>query len=309
MLRYLLKRKKFLFGVLFLGSLLLFSFLHSGGIKQVAFHTDSKGNLLDAPPYRPLTVFWLGSDKFGYSLGDMIVSGAKYTIGISLIITLFRMLLSLVVSYFVFTFRPFFYKGLQTVFEPFSLVPQTIIAFFILYNVLWMPAGGFLHPFWQRILFESVVLILIALPNLIMHLSSEMRIVVNEPFIEVSQTLGARKPHLFFKHILPHLYEKWILLFGQQFIQVLQLLAHLGFMKLFFGGTVVDYVGGPPRSTSYEWSGLIGDSIGYLYVHQWILLVPMAFFGLTALSVAFINDSLKAYFQKENELLLKKQKG
>lgn len=292
-----------------MGILLSLSFLHSGKIKQIPFHTDAKGNLLDAPPYPPFTVFSLGSDKFGFSLGDMMVTGAKYTIGAALIVTLLRMLLSLFFSYFVYSIKPFLFKGLKAIFEPFSIVPQTIIAFFILFNVLWMPSIGFQHPFWQRATFEIIILTVIALPNLIMHLSNEMRLVEYEPFIEVSKTLGGRKAHIFFKHIVPHLYEKWILLFGQQFIQVLQLLAHLGFMKLFFGGTIVDYVGGPPRSTSYEWSGLIGDSIGYLYVHQWILLVPMAFFILTALSVAFINDSLKSYFQKKNELRLKKQEG
>lgn len=304
MIRFLVRQKRFLFGVTFLVVMLGASTFHNGIVKQVPFHTDAKGNLLDAPPYPLFKVFWLGSDKFGFSLGDMIVIGAKYTIGISILITLLRMLLALFLSYVVFSWRPFFYKGLKSVAEPFSIVPQTIIAYFILRSVLWMPEGGFVQPFWQRALFESMVLTMIALPNLTIHLSNEMRLLHQEEFIEASETLGGSKMHIFFKHIVPHSYEGWILLLGAQFIQVLQLLAQLGFMRLFFGGTVVDYLGGPARSVSYEWSGLIGDSIGYLYVHQWVLLVPMAFFLLTAISVAFINDSLKAYFQKERQTVL-----
>lgn len=308
MLLFLVKRKKFWFGFLFLVTLLILSLFHTGGIKQIPFHTDAKGTLLDAPPYPPFKVFWLGSAKFGYSLGDMIVVGAKFTIGISILITLFRMLLALILSYFVYSLPSFLYKGIKMIFEPFSLVPQTIIAFFILYSVLWMPSIGFQHPFWQRALFETVILTFLALPNLTIHLSDEMRLVEHEDFIMVSKTLGGQKRHVFFTHLVPHLYENWILLLGQQFIQVLQLLAHLGFMKLFFGGSLVDYSGGDaPRTVSYEWSGIVGDSVSYLFVHQWILLVPMAFFVLTALSVAFINESLHTYFQKEKAIRLRKK--
>lgn len=168
--------------------------------------------------------------------------------------------------------------------------------------------SGFQHPFWQRALFETVILVIIAIPNLTIHLSNEMRMVKQEPFIESSRILGAGNVYIFFKHIVPHLYEKWILLFGQQFLQVLQLLAHLGFLKLFFGGSIVEYgIGsGPPTSASYEWSGLIGSNISYLFVQQWIILVPIGFFILTSISVFFINDSLKEFFQMKDALRYRK---
>jgi peptide/nickel transport system permease protein len=313
MVVFLLKRKRFIFSVLFLLTLLTASVIHNvvyhGKINQVMFQTDTKGNMLSAPPYPPFKVFLLGSDRNGYSLLDMMIEGAKYTIGITIVVTLCRMLLSLILSAFIYSLKPRIYNGLKVVFEPFSIVPQTIIAFFILKSVLWMSVDGFQHPFWQRALFETFILVIIAIPNLTIHLSNEMRIVEKEPFIEVSKTLGASKPYIFFKHIVPHLYEKWILLFGQQFIQSLQLLAHLGFMKLFFGGTFVSYgiYGDPPKSISYEWSGLIGDSLGYLFVQQWIILVPIGFFIITAICVASINDSIKTYFQKRDMIRYSKE--
>lgn len=298
---FLLKRKRFVVSVLFLVTLFTWSIINNGEIERVMFKTDKSGNLLNAPPYPPFTVFLLGSDRLGYSLGQMMIAGAKYTIGITLIVTILRMVLTIILSALIYSLKPRVYSVLKSIFEPFSVVPQTIIAFFILFSVLWMPIDGFPNPFWQRALFETIILVIIAIPNLTIQLSGEMRQVEKEPFIEAAKILGASKTSIFFKHIVPHVYEKWILLFGQQFIQSLQLLAHLGFFKLFFGGSFIAYGDAidPPRSISYEWSGVIGDSISYLYSDQWIILVPILFFVLTAISVAFINDSVKAYFQSK----------
>jgi peptide/nickel transport system permease protein len=166
-----------------------------------------------------------------------------------------------------------------------------------------MPMTGFHTSLRQRVLFELFILVLIAIPNLTMQLSNELRIVRKESFIEASQTLGAGKTYIFYKHMIPHLYEKWILLFGQQFLQVLQLLTHLGYLGLFFGGTIVQYGSDdPPKSVSNEWSGMIAANVDFLHVHQWILLVPMAFFVLTAISVFLINDSIKDYFQIKDRI-------
>ncbi|WP_195891938.1 ABC transporter permease subunit [Neobacillus dielmonensis] len=270
--------------------------------------TDEQGKILDKPPYPPFSVYLLGSDIYGYDLGHKMVEGAKWTIGVVLVVTFFRMLLSLIFSFCVYSLPSPIYKSMKMIFEPFSVVPQTIIAYFILYSVLWMPIDGFANPFWQRALFETLILVMIAIPNLTIHISEEIRMVVKEEFIEASKVLGSGKTHIFFKHIVPHVYEKWILLFGQQFIQALQLLAHLGFMLLFFGGTYVPY-GAPkeeaPHSVSYEWSGVIGGDVSYLYSYSWVVLVPIGFFILTAISVALINDSVKAYFQTRNAIQFK----
>jgi peptide/nickel transport system permease protein len=283
--------------------------VNNGHIRQLRLHMDDKGNLLDAPPYPPLTVFLLGSDKYGFDFGMMMIEGAKWTIGVTLIVAIFRMIFSIFLSSFVYTLRPKIYEGVKSIFEPFSIVPQTIICFFILYSVLWEPIDGFANPFWERALFQTLIMVCVAIPNLTIHLSGEMRSVEKEDFIEAAKTLGAGRISIFFKHILPHVYEKWIILFGQQFIQSLQLLAHLGFMKLFFGGTKVPYgdPDTPPRTLSYEWSGIVGDSISYIYVHQWIILVPIGFFIATAISVALINHSIKEYFQKGRNVLLGKR--
>ena len=303
MLVYLFKRKRFVISFLFLATLVIASILNTvlndGKIGQTMVQTDDKGNIIAKPPYRPFTEYILGSDRYGYDLVHLLVEGAKWTIGIIIIVALLRMILSIIISSFVFSLKPAIFHSIKSIFEPFSVVPQTIIAYFILFSVLWRPGDGFHTSFWERAGFETIVLVLLAVPNLTIHLSNEMRIVEKEAFIEAAKTLGAGKIRIFFKHIVPHVYEKWILLFGQQFIQSLALLAHLGFMGLFFGGTIPPDDDTPPRTVSYEWSGVIGGDISYLYSYPWIVLVPIGFFVATAISVALINGSIKSYFQSE----------
>lgn len=162
-----------------------------------------------------------------------------------------------------------------------------------------MPLDVFHTPFWKRALFETFILVVIAIPNLSLQVANEMRLIEKESFIEASRTLGAGKTRIFFKHIVPHVCEKSILLFGQQFIQCLQLLAHLGFMKLFFGGTHYPDQDTPPRTISYEWSGVIGGDISYLYTQPWIVLVPIGFFIITAICVSLINSSVADFFKNK----------
>ncbi|MEO2078293.1 MAG: ABC transporter permease subunit [Bacillus sp. (in: firmicutes)] len=309
---FLLKRKRFLISFIFLVALftgsILNTLLNDGQIRQVKFHSDEKGNIVDTPPYAPFTQYVFGSDRYGYDLGHLMVEGAKWTIGITITIVIFRMVCSIVFASFIYSANNRIYNVIKTIFEPFSVVPQTIIAYFILFSVLWMPLDGFHTPFWLRASFQVFILVSIAIPNLTIHISSEMRHVEKEDFIVVSRTLGSSKRNIFFKHIIPHVYEKWIILFGQQFIQVLQLLAHLGFMKLFFGGTHYPDDDTPPRTISYEWSGVIGGDISYLYSQQpWIVLVPIGFFIVTAISVALINQSIHGYFEHKTMVRLNKR--
>ncbi|PLS00987.1 ABC transporter permease subunit [Neobacillus cucumis] len=177
-----------------------------------------KKQIQSKAPYPPLTEFALGSDRYGYDLGYVMIVGAKWTIGITLIVVIFRMLFSIIISSFIYSLNNKIFNIIKTIFDPFSVVPQTIIAYFILFRILWMPSDGFHTPFWQRAVFETFILVILAIPNVTVHISSEMRQVEKELFIEASKTLGSSKPYIFFKHILPHVYEKWILLYGQQFI-------------------------------------------------------------------------------------------
>ncbi|WHX40182.1 peptide ABC transporter permease [Mesobacillus sp. AQ2] len=305
----LLKTKKFIFGVSFLTILLVLSILNTvvndGKIRQVPFVYNEDGSLDKAPPYPPFDVFVLGSDMYGYDMLHTVIEGAKYSIGIVLIVAFLRMVLSVVLSYFLFRVPERIFKLLKAIAEPLSFFPQTLIAYFLLATVVMYTINGFNHPLWVRVVYEFIILVLIALPALTVQLIEQKRRIWKEEFIESAITLGGSKRHIYFKHILPQLYEEWILMFGQQFLQVLTLLVHLGVMLVLFGGTILGE--GPPSSVTHEWSGLIGLNKRFMLAYEWIVYVPILFFAMTALSVAMINKALSDFFSHKD--MVRKNKG
>ncbi|MEH7883452.1 ABC transporter permease subunit [Bacillus sp. JJ1609] len=310
----LLKTKKFIFGASFLVILLTLSILNTilndGKIRQKQFFYDENGNLEKAPPFKPFDVFPLGSDMYGYDILHTVIEGAKFSIGITLIVALFRLLFSVFFSYMLFRIPDRSFKWVKRLSEPLSFFPQTLFAYFLLRTVVLYTAEGFHHPFWVRAVYEFIILIMVALPALTVQLAEQKRRVWNEEFVEAAITLGGSKRHIYFKHILPHLYEEWILIFGQQFLQVLTLLVHLGVLKVLFGGTVLGFGfggGDPPSSVTHEWSGLIGLNTRFLLTNEWIIYVPILFFTLTALSVAMINKALSDWFSQKD--MVRKNRG
>jgi peptide/nickel transport system permease protein len=295
----LLKTKKFIFGVSFLTLLLTLSILNTvvndGKIRQIQFIYNEDGTLEKAPPYPPFDVFLFGSDMYGYDMLHTIIEGAKYSIGIVLIVAFLRMFLSIVLSYFLFRLPDRIFNLIKTVSEPLSFFPQTLIAYFLLVTVVMYTIHGFHHPLWVRVVYEFIILVVIALPALTVQLIEQKRRVWKEEFIESAITLGGSKRHIYFKHVLPQLYEEWILMFGQQFLQVLALLIHLGVLQVLFGGTITGE--GPPSSVTHEWSGLIGLNKRFMLAYEWIVYIPILFFALTALSVAMINKALSDFFK------------
>ena len=299
----LLKTKKFIFGASFLVILMTLSILNTvvndGKIRQEPFFYDENGNLEKAPPYKPFDVYLFGSDMYGYDMLHTVIEGAKYSIGIVLIVAFFRMLFSIGFSYLLFRVPERIFNGIKAISEPLSFFPQTLIAYFLLRTVVMYTMEGFHHPLWVRVLYEFVILIMVALPSLTVQLMEQKRRVWNEEFVEAAITLGGSKRHIYFKHILPQLYEEWILMFGQQFLQVLTLLVHLGVLFVLFGGTILGD-GGPPSSVTHEWAGLIGLNKRFMLTYEWIVYVPILFFTLTALSVAMINKALGDWFRQKD---------
>lgn len=84
-------------------------------------------------------------------------------------------------------------------------------------------------------------------------------------------------------------------------IQVLLILAHLGLFELYLGGTKIDYsiMKAAPITTTYEWSGLIGDYFDLFIVYPWIPLVPIGAFTLAILSLNLIVKGLEKNMDPE----------
>jgi peptide/nickel transport system permease protein len=273
------KNIKFLIGFVFLSGLILYSSIYSyltdSYIEQKMFLYNDQGQMISASPHPPSSDFLLGTNGLGYNIYDMIVVGAKSTLlfgaGIAGLRILVGFLLSIPFAYFLHgRWKVFVERWVESL----HFVPLTIVAYMLLRPILWGVKGDWDYSYSGRVGIEVIILTLLVAPFLMTLIGNDMKLLLRNTYINSAQLLGGSKIHILRKHILPQLGPRLTVLFGQQFIQVMLIFMHLGLFQLFFGGTYV-YLPDPPKSVSYEWSGMIGDAKNTLSTGPLWMIIPV----------------------------------
>ncbi|MBJ7950128.1 ABC transporter permease [Bacillus cereus group sp. N24] len=297
---YLKRDKRFWIGGLFLTILMILSIgntiFNDGNIHKVILQYDKTG-YPEVPPFPPSLQFLFGTDRSGYDLLNLIIEGAKWTIGFAILVAFLRMLLGIVIGFLLGAYVKRGFKKIEAFFDSFTIAPMVMICYFILSEVLIYTSGTIPAPFYQRILFQLGVIVLLSVPTLSLYVANEVRRLQTEEFVEAAKILGGGKLYIVMKHILPHLVPTFIIMLMQQFVQTLTLLLHLGLLNLFFGGTVL--YGTEAESVTHEWTGLIGMYYPSLSSDTWIPMIPIIFFSLTVLAANKITDSIQEAIEKK----------
>ncbi|WP_243526064.1 ABC transporter permease [Bacillus pseudomycoides] len=313
MWNYIKRDKRFWLSSVFLIVLVLVSIgntiWNDGQIRQVSLQYDAQGNP-EVPPFSPSLQFLLGTDRKGYDLLNLVIEGAKWTIGISAFIAIMRMMIGVFLGVILGTYIKRGFSKIEAFFDSFTVIPTVMIAYFLLRFATSFANGQETSSFFERASFQVILFIVLALPTISLYIANEVRKLQKEEFIDAARILGGSKRHIVVKHVFPHLYMTFVLVLMQQFIQTLILFLHLGLLEVFFGGTV--QFGGMDKeldSYTHEWSGLIGAYFRSLTVHPWIPLVPITFFGLTIFSGNMIARSIEDAIAKVRVGESKKQEG
>ncbi|MEL3971799.1 ABC transporter permease subunit [Rossellomorea oryzaecorticis] len=309
MLRYLWKKPKFLTGFLFLAGLLIISFLYEPlfkeGIETVSFlHINEK---TVGPPFTPMELPPLGSDRLGTPIWTYVVQGAKYTILLGLIISLLQIVLSLLFS-FVFTrFLKKFLRFFEEIVESMIYVPMAVIAFMLLFPIRFV-VDAEVEPA-KYLMIQILLLTIIGVPQIVVVLTKEIQKTLQEEFVLSAKTLGARGMYLYRRHILKNLLPRILLLFFQRNVSVLILFAHLGFLGVLLGGGVEkEIMVGESRlfSLSNEWAGNIGNARVEIMTGPWIIFSPLAALSLTVLAYNMMAGSLQGVMLGETGFIKRK---
>lgn len=271
-------------------------------ISQTIILFNDEGNVIGDSPFPPSMQFPFGTDRDGYHMTDKIIQGAQYTLGAAITISFLSFLLA-----FLFGIAGGFTKSrlkivTQKVFTSLYFIPQSIIAYNILHPLLWEPIEGFETSLVERMVVEIVVLAIIVTPTTAILIANEAEQILQEEFIISSRVLGARSFYIFYKHLIPHLKNRLFVIYPKIVIQVLLIIAHLGFFTLFFGGTDICYQPfcDPPKPFIQEWSGIMGTNYSELYNAWWIFLVPIICFTLTILLLNGIAHSLEGVMERND---------
>ena len=299
---YIKRDKRFWISIGFLLLLVLLSIgntlWNDGHIRQVTLQYDADENP-QVPPFPPSLQFLLGTDRKGYDLLHLVIEGAKWTIGISILIAALRMVIGVFFGVVLGTYIKRGFSKIEAFFDSFTVIPTVMIAYFFLQSANAFGSGEETTTFFERASFQVVLLVLLVMPVIALYVAKEVRKLRTEEFVDAARILGGSRRRIVIKHLFPHLYMTFILVFLQQFTQSLTILLHLGLLEVFFGGTVT--FGGPIKeveSYTHEWSGLIGVYFRSLTVNPWIPLVPITFFGLTIFSGNMIVKSIEEAMMK-----------
>ncbi|KAA0783920.1 ABC transporter permease subunit [Bacillus wiedmannii] len=285
---------RFWIGITFLSVLMIVSIGYTvffdGNIRELTMMYNEKGEL-EAAPFSPSGKFWFGSDVKGRDLVQLIIEGAKWTVGASIIIAILRVIVGGGIGLLLGMYGKRSFPVISSFFDPFSIVPMVMISYFMLNEVLTFDSGAEVVPLYLRVAFQIIVLVCLAVPTVMLYVAQEVKRIKKEEFMLAATVLGGSKWQKLRRHIWPHMLPSFLLLVAQQFVSVLLLLLHLGILKLFFGGTIL--FGLDADSVTKEWTGLIGQNFRHLTTHTWIVLIPIAFYSMTILAGNLVSNSMQ----------------
>ncbi|PHG23174.1 peptide ABC transporter permease [Bacillus wiedmannii] len=297
---------RFWIGITFLSVLMIVSIGYTvffdGNIRELTMMYNEKGEL-EAAPFSPSSKFWFGSDVKGRDLVQLIIEGAKWTVGASVIIAILRVIVGGGVGLLLGMYGKRSFPVISSFFDPFSIVPMVMISYFMLNKVLTFDSGAEVVPLYLRVIFQIIVLVFLAVPTVMLYVAREVKRIKKEEFMLAATVLGGSKWQRLKRHIWPHMLPPFLLLVAQQFVSVLLLLLHLGLLKLFFGGTIL--FGLDADSVTKEWTGLIGQNYRHLTTHTWIVLIPIAFYSITILAGNLVSNSMQDAIKLGNVKILK----
>lgn len=265
------------------------------------------GRAVEGPPISPKWAYPLGTDEFGYDMLGKLMIGAKFTIIAALAIAALRMLIAVPLGYFLGTYMQKHRLWFGGIVDSLHYIPLTLFASFVLMPVLWMPPEGFSTTMWERIIIQIVIMALLTVPIVAVLIGNEAALLTKKEYVLASRTLGAGRFRIIKKHLFPQMREKIVVLYGQQVMETFIVLAHLGLLDLFLGGTDVSYepmFGDPPMSISNEWAGLFGSTFRYLQGAPWLPLSPVLFISLAILSVSLM---MEGYLRSKNPKVKKRR--
>lgn len=290
------KQPYFLIGFSILGFFLVGSFVYEwifGNVPRQIYYVAENGRAVEGAPISPSWQYPLGTDQYGYDLLGKLMLGAKYTILAALAVAALRMLIAVPAGYLLGTYLDKHRKWLSSFADSMHYIPLTLFAAYVLTPVLWMPEQGFSTTLWERIAIQVVMMALLTVPIVSILVANEAALLRDREYILAAKTLGAGRFRIIRKHLYPQMREKIAVLYGQQVMETFIVLAHLGLLNLFLGGTKVSYdplFGDPPMSISYEWAGLFGSTFRYLQGAPWLPLMPVLFIGLAIFSVSLMME-------------------
>jgi peptide/nickel transport system permease protein len=258
----------------------------------------------DPRPYDPGVVFPFGSDVLGRDIASLVLAGARATLMIAVLGGLARVVAGVLVAAVSSWWRPS-RLATESLAELVAAVPATLVALVLVKvfvkgdTTAWVFIAALLVMGWAG-------------PYRVIR--AEVDRLAHAPFTQGAVVMGIGRSRLFLRHHLPHLVPVIALNLSQQIVASLVLVAELGVLSAFVGGTrlinveesmAVLRTGIPTAALitdSSEWGGLLASArtVEALWTTRWLILVPGVAFAITAVAVAAIGFALARRYARRD---------
>ncbi len=232
-------------------------------------------------PKGPTGDFWFGADQAGRDVFVRIMYGARTSLKVALIATLFSMVVGVIVGIISGYFR-----GITD-----TLVSRTIDVFLampvLLFQIGIVAACGSSREGCFNGLVEpgeSLVIMVIAIfswPYIARIIRGNVLSLREKEFVEAARSLGASNRRIMFREVLPNLWAP-ILIYTTLLIPSNILIeAALSFLGL-----------GVPQSTP-SWGQMLADASAIFEEAWWLMIFPGVFLVSTVLAFNLLGDGLR----------------
>lgn len=266
---------------------------------EVSYDVDANGEgTLTVPPAPPGYGYPFGTDKYGYDMMAKMLAGAPYTIFGSAAIALVRVAVGGTIGVLAGYYgRPSKRqrKGRLPLASLLNGIPIFIIVWMIMIGITMNPSAS---PFSMSLII-AIVLAIVGIPAVASAMKAKTLLVKEKAFILSAQAIGASRCTILRRHIWPHLKESFAILFVQEIVLALGLFGQLAIFNVFVGGTHQYFDPVEYATRTNEWSGLIAQARDSLFIHQWILLFPLAAYLVFILGFHLISVGLEQRYRQK----------
>lgn len=255
---------------------------------------DENGKFVAAPPAPPSFVFPLGTDLGARSMVNLVLFGAKYTLGSVIGITLVRLVFGGLLAMVTALWLPGFKRYFSAFFWPFRYIPALLIGIILMLPIAAVPQGYLPKVILE---YQILVLILIGLPGVFYFITDMVEEIKKEPFVLSSTLMGGGKLHVLVKHVWPNIKSHFLLLTAQQMLQLLQLLTFMGIFSIYLGGPHPTPLDSLPRtiyrSISNELAGMAGQNYWLIRRAPWMAYSPILIITFLAIIINWMKRGIE----------------
>ncbi|WP_328286199.1 ABC transporter permease [Clostridium culturomicium] len=219
----------------------------------------------------------LGTDALGRDVLSRVIHGARVSIFLSFIATVFTMLLGTLIGLVSGYCGGIIDNTIQIIVTIFQGLPG--LSFMI-------ALAGVLGPGVKSLLIAITVTSWAGFSRIV---RGEVLKVKEEKYIEGARALGATNLHIIIHYILPNIFAPFIVLFTIRIGKVVLSMASLSFLGLGMQ---------PPQA---DWGVMINDAKTYFRSYPHLLLAPGISILLLCSSINLIGDALRDIFDEKRD--------